>query len=109
MQDQLDTIKNYESTITQVLRTELPKLAGGGGASAGISADSLNQLSQAIGQKVEQSTLELKSTAAKMHDIFSKFNEQMARMVTFLEALKSKEEELKQREARIAEYESRMR
>ena len=44
-----------------------------------------------------------------MHDVFSKFNEQMARMVTFLEALKAKEEELKQREAQIAEYERRMR
>lgn len=110
MQDQLDTIKNYESTITQVLRTELPKLAGGGGGSGGeISSESFERLSQAVGQKVEESTLELKNTAMKMHDVFSKFNEQMARMVAFLEALKAKEDELKQREARIAEYERRMR
>ena len=104
MQDQLDTIKNYESTITQVLRTELPKLAGGG-----VSGDSLGGISQMITQKIEEKTLDLKNTAEKMHNVFSKFNEQMARMVSFLEALKSKEDELKQREARIAEYERRMR
>ena len=44
-----------------------------------------------------------------MHTVFSSFNEQMARMVTFLEALKSKEDELKQREARLLEYERRLR
>ncbi len=106
MQDQLETIKNYETTITQVLREQLPKVAAAGGA--GISDQSLKSLSQTVAAKVDESTTDLKNTAIKMHDVFSKFNDQMARMVKFLEALKSKEEELKQREARIAEYERRM-
>jgi len=104
MQDQLDTIKNYESTITQVLRTELPKMAGGS-----VSGESFGGVAEAISQKIDHKMLDLKRTAEKMHDVFSKFNEQMARMVTFLEALKSKEDELKQREARLAEFERRMR
>jgi len=58
---------------------------------------------------IEEKIEDLTGTAEKMHNVFSKFNEQMARMITFLEALKSKEEELKQREARIVEYERRMR